>query len=126
MQKKESKTRPQKAVSMPMVNPNAAGIDVGDMLLSVAVPPGRDEKTVREFKAFTEDLHSIAEWLQECKIETVALESTGVYWKNIYSVLVQYGFDVQLVNARHTKNVSGRKTDESDAMWIQRLHSCGL
>jgi hypothetical protein len=64
--------------------------------------------------------------LKECDIETVAMESTGVYWKSLFTVLVQDGFEVYLVNARHTKNVTGRKTDESDAMWIQKLHSCGL
>ncbi len=115
-----------KELSISIIHQNAAGIDVGDMLLSVAVPPGRDEVCVKEFSAFTEDLHAIARWLQHCKIETVAMECTGVYWKNIYTVLSQYGFEVYLVNARHTRNVSGRKTDEKDAQWIQRLHVCGL
>ena len=94
MQKKEQKSKPRKSVSMPMVNPNAAGNDVGDLLLSVAVPADRDPQSTKEFGAFTSDLHSIAAWLKECRIETVALESTGVYWKNIYSVLTQYGFEV--------------------------------
>ncbi len=126
MQKKESKSKSKKSVSMPMVNPNAAGIDVGDLLLSVSVPVDRDAQSTKEFGAFTSDLHLIANWLKKCRIETVALESTGVYWKNIYTILTQYGFDVCLVNAKYTKNVTGRKTDESDAQWIQRLHSCGL
>jgi transposase len=111
---------------MPLVNPNAAGIDIGDMLLSVAIPEGRAPESVKNFSAFTCDLLSISHWLKENGIETVAMESTGIYWKNLYSVLVQDGFEVYLVNAKHTKNVTGRKTDESDAQWIQRLHSCGL
>jgi transposase len=115
-----------KELSIPIINQNAAGIDVGDLLLSVAVPRGRDEVSVKEFGAFTEDLHAIAQWLQKCRIDSIAMECTGVYWKNIYTVLMQYGFDVALVNARHTRNVSGRKTDEKDAQWIQRLHTCGL
>ncbi len=115
-----------KELSIPIINQNAAGIDVGDLLLSVAVPPDRDEVSVKEFGAFTEDLHAIAQWLKKCRIDTVAMECTGVYWKNIYTVLLQYGFDVALVNARHTRNVSGRKTDEKDAQWIQLLHTCGL
>jgi len=109
-----------------LVNPNAAGIDIGDTLLSVAIPEGRATESVKNFSAFTCDLISISRWLQENGIETVAMESTGIYWKNLYSVLIQDGFEVYLVNAKHTKNVTGRKTDESDAQWIQRLHSCGL
>jgi len=124
MQKK--KQQATKELSIQIINQNAAGIDVGDMLLSVAVPPGRDEVCIKEFGAFTEDLHAIAQWLRQCSIETIAMECTGVYWKNIYTVLIQYGFEVCLVNARHTRNVSGRKTDEKDAQWIQRLHACGL
>lgn len=115
-----------KTLNLPLLNPNAAGIDVGDLLLVVAVPQDRDDQPVREFGAFTSDLHDIARWLKDCKIDTVAIESTGIYWKNLYTILTQYGFEVCLVNARYTKNVSGRKTDESDAQWIQRLHSCGL
>jgi transposase len=120
--KKQSKG----TVAMPLMNPDAAGIDVGDTLLCVAVPEGRDEQRCRNFGAFTSDLQAIAQWLKQCHITTVAMESTGVYWKPLFSVLIQNGFEVYLVNAKHTKNVTGRKTDESDAMWIQRLHSCGL
>ncbi len=125
MQNPKNNKQP-KELSIQIINQNAAGIDIGDMLLSVAVPPGRDEVSVKEFGAFTCDLLAIAQWLKKCNIETVAMEATGVYWKNIYSVLTQHGFDVALVNARHTRNVSGRKTDEKDAQWIQRLHTCGL
>ena len=125
MQKAKNNKQP-KELSIQIINQNAAGIDVGDRLLSVAVPPGRDEVSVKEFGAFTEDLHALAHWLKKCNIETVAMECTGVYWKNIYTVLIQYGFEVYLVNARHTRNVSGKKTDAKDAQWIQRLHTCGL
>lgn len=115
-----------KIVEMTLVHPNAAGIDIGDSVHAVAVPVGRDVESVRIFGAFTCDLEAIIEWLIKCQIETVALESTGVYWKNLFNMLVQSGFEVYLVNARHTRNVTGKKTDESDAAWIQRLHSCGL
>lgn len=123
----KSSTKSKKAVvSMPLINPNAAGIDVGDTLFAVAIPPGRDTVSVREFGAFTCDLRAISAWLKACNIETVAMESTGVYWKQLFSVLTEDGFEVYLVNAKHVKNVTGRKTDQSDAMWIQHLHSCGL
>jgi transposase len=125
MTHKNNNKRPT-TMSLPIVNPDAAGIDVGDMLLCVAVPADRDTVSIREFSAFTTDLYQIAQWLKDCHIRTVAMESTGIYWKNIFSVLVEQDFDVRLVNARHTRNVSGRKTDEKDAQWIQRLHSCGL
>ena len=126
MEKDVEKMKTKGVVAMPLINPNAAGIDVGDTLFAVAVPGGRDTVSVKEFGAFTCDLKAISQWLQQCGIETVAMESTGVYWKSLFSVLVQDGFEVFLVNAKHTKNVTGRKTDESDAQWIQRLHSCGL
>lgn len=126
MNKKLKKGKAKRFVSMPMVNPNAAGIDVGDTMFSVAVPEGRDTVVVKEFGAFTCDLKAISEWLQQCGIETIAMESTGVYWKQLFSVLIQNGFEVNLVNAKSTRNITGRKDDENDAMWIQRLHSCGL
>lgn len=113
-------------VSLPVVNPDAAGIDVAARMHAVAVPPGRDSVNVKEFGAFTEDLILIAEWLKKCKVITVAMESTGVYWRQLYLVLIEHGFEVSLVNARHVKNVTGRKTDMDDAQWIQKLHSCGL
>ena len=72
------------------------------------------------------DLEAIISWLKTCLIETVAMESTGVYWKPLFTMLVRNGFEVYLVNSKHVKNVTGRKTDEDDAMWIQKLHSCGL
>jgi transposase len=114
------------SVQMPIVHPDAAGIDVGDTMHVVAVPWDRDPIRVREFGSYTCDLMEIVAWLKQCRIRTVAMESTGVYWKNLFSVLIQNDFEVYLVNARHTKNVTGRKTDEGDAQWIQKLHSCGL
>ena len=125
-EKKEETKKEKRTVSMSLIHPNAAGIDIGDMLLVAAVPEGRDTECVKSFGAFTCDLRAISQWFKECKIDTVAMESTGVYWKNLYAVLVEDGFEVYLVNAKHTKNVTGRKTDEGDAQWIQRLHSCGL
>lgn len=114
------------AVNMPLVNPNAAGIDIGDTIHAVAVPAGRDEADVRIFGTMTCDLEAIVDWLHQCKVDTVAMESTGVYWKPLFSLLVQSGFEVYLVNAKQVKNVSGRKNDQDDARWIQKLHSCGL
>jgi transposase len=127
---KESANEPNgkrlNVLTMPVVNPDAAGIDVAATMHTVAVRPGADKVSVSEFGAFTEDLYQIAAWLKECQVTTVAMESTGVYWKQLYLVLVEQGFEVALVNAHHVKNVTGRKTDMDDAMWIQKLHSCGL
>ncbi len=111
---------------MAVVNPNAAGIDVGDTIHAVAVPPNRDEKAVRLFGTMNSDLESIVKWLQECGITTIAMESTGIYWKALFNYLIRFGFEVLLVNAKHVRNVRGKKTDEGDAEWIQKLHSCGL
>src|SRR5205823_562326 len=86
----------------------------------------RDKEPVRSFGAFTCDLQAIVQWLKQCHIDTVAMESTGVYWKPLYALLITEGFEVYLVNAKQTKNVSGRKNDMSDAAWIQMLHTCGL
>ncbi len=116
----------QEEVHLQVIRPNAAGIDIGDTMHAVAVPPGRDKEPVRSFGAFTVDLKAIVQWLKQCLIDTVAMESTGVYWKPLYALLIAEGFEVYLVNAKQTKNVSGRKTDMSDAAWIQMLHCCGL
>ena len=113
--------------SLPLIHPNAAGIDVGAKEHVVAVPCDRDPQPVRTFQAFTPDLHELAAWLKRCGIETVALESTGIYWLSLYEVLEQHGLEVRVVNARHVKNVPGRtKTDVLDCQWIQKLHSFGL
>jgi transposase len=123
---KSKKTKAKNVIQMPIVNPYSAGIDISDKEHVVAVSEGLATERVRSFGTMTCDLAKIIKWLQECEIETVAMESTGVYWKPLFSMLVRNGFEVYLVNASHVKNVTGRKTDESDAMWIQKLHSCGL
>jgi transposase len=112
--------------ALEQINLNAAGIDIGAEEIFVAVPQGRDEATVRGFATFTADLHQIADWLAACRIETVAMESTGIYWIPLYEILEARGFDVNLVNARHVKNVSGRKSDVLDCQWLQQLHTYGL
>jgi len=108
------------------INRNAAGVDCGSEAHYVAVPSERDPEPVHSFKTFTTDLHRLADWLEVCKIKTVAMESTGVYWIPIFEILEERGFEVVLVNARHIKNVPGRKTDVLDCQWIQELHSVGL
>jgi len=108
------------------INRNAAGIDCGSEAHYVAVPPERDAEPVRSFKTFTADLYRLADWLEACKVKTVAMESTGVYWIPIFEILEERGFEVVLVNSRHIKNVPGRKTDVLDCQWIQELHSVGL
>lgn len=124
--KTAKKTESKNIVEMLLVNPYAAGIDVSDKEHVIAVPEGADTQRVKKFGAMTCDLTLIIAWLVHCKIKTVAMESTGVYWKPLFSMLVRHGFEVYLVNSKHVKNVTGRKTDEDDAMWIQKLHSCGL
>lgn len=109
-----------------VIQPNAAGIDIGAREIYVAVPEDRDERPVRRFESFTEDIHKAAKWLRSNDIESIAMESTGVYWIPVYQILDSYGFDVFLVNARHVKNVPGRKTDVKDSQWLQYLHSVGL
>lgn len=108
------------------INHNAAGIDCGSAEHYVAVPVDRDPESVRRFKTFTADLHRLADWLVSCRIETVAMEATGVYWIPIYEILVACGIEVFLVNARHVKNVPGRKSDVTDCEWLRELHSVGL
>jgi len=112
--------------SFSMINKDAAGIDIGSGEHWVAVPEDRDEEPVRCFGCFTADLHAMARWLKECGVTTVAMESTGVYWIPCYQILEEHGFEVKLVNARHVKNVPGRKSDVSDCQWLQRLHTYGL
>jgi transposase len=109
-----------------IVNPNAAGIDVGNASHFVAVPPDRDPQPVREFGFWTADLHKMAEWLVACRIDTVVLQSTGVYWIPLYDILEKHGLRVVLVNAQHTKNVPGRKTDVQECQWLMKLHTYGL
>jgi transposase len=120
--------RPKKKVqTQPVVfQPDSAGIDIGATELFVAVPPDRAEESVRSFGAFTADLHALAEWLSACRIKSVVMESTGVYWIPVFQILETRGFEVCLINARHVKNVPGRKTDVLDCQWLQYLHSVGL
>src|SRR5438876_1004754 len=108
------------------LNPNAAGIDCGSAMHYVAVAPDRDATPVRAFTTFTTDLHRLADWLTACGVTTVAMESTGVYWIPLYEILEARDLEVVLVNARHVKNVPGRKTDVVDCQWLQELHSVGL
>ena len=108
------------------VNLNAAGIDVGASSHFVAVSANRAEPPVQEFAAFTADLYRLADWLAECGVETVVMESTGVYWIPLFGVLEERGFQVMLVDPRRIKNVSGRKTDVLDCQWLQQLHTYGL
>jgi transposase len=112
--------------ALEQINMNAAGIDIGAEEVYVAVPPGRDEESVLTFPTFTADLYRLADWLKVCGIDTVAMESTGVYWIPVFEILEDRGFQVFLVNARHLKNVSGRKSDVLDCQWIQQLHTYGL
>jgi transposase len=109
-----------------ILNLNAAGIDIGSKEHYVAVPEGRAKESVKCFKSFTQNLHELAKWLKACKIDSVVMESTGVYWYHLYTILLDYDFEVLLVNAYHVKNVPGRKSDVSDARWLQQLHSYGL
>ena len=117
--------RRKKAV-LELAHPNAAGIDIGSASHFVAVPADRDDEPVREFKSFTDDLNSLADWLLTCEVDTVAMESTGVYWIPLFELLESRGFTVYLVNARHVKNVSGRNSDVLDCQWLQQLMSYGL
>jgi transposase len=127
---KEKKSLRKKEMKLPRhlehINRYAAGIDIGSRSHFVAIPEGVDEKPVREFSTFTGDLERLAEWLISCKITTVAMESTGVYWIPVFEILERHGLEVKLVNARHVKNVPGRKSDVLDCQWLQQLHTYGL
>lgn len=109
-----------------VMHPHAAGIDVGNSVHYVAVRPDRDPDSVRRFDCFTADLHRLADWLQHCGVTTVALQSTGVYWIPLYEILDARGLEVYLVNARHTKNLPGRKSDVQESQWLLKLHTYGL
>src|ERR1700741_3372617 len=109
-----------------VAHPQAAGSDVGNGAHYVAVRPDRDPQPVRRFECFTADLHRLANWLQSCGVKTVAMQSTGVYWIPLYEILEDRGFEVFLVNARHTKNLPGRKSDVQESQWLLKLHTYGL
>src|SRR5882724_456706 len=128
--RKKSKLQSFNVQSLPKhlqhINLDAAGIDIGSERHMVAVPEGRDAVSVREFGTFTADLQALADWLQQCGVTTVAMESTGVYWIPLYEILEQRGFEVYLVDARHTKNLPGRKSDVQESQWLLKLHTHGL
>lgn len=116
----------QTSQGLSLIHDRAAGIDIGSTFHVVAIPPELDAEPVRTFGTFTQELHRLAEWLVRHGITTVAMESTGVYWVAVFEILEDHGIDAQLVNARETKAVPGRKTDVNDAQWLQKLHACGL
>lgn len=127
MAKTRQKKKSKSIKMLQQIHPDAAGIDVGATAIYIAIPDdNRAPETVRCYDTFTQDLHKAAKWLQSCKIKSVAMESTGVYWIPVFQILEAYGLDVLLVNARHVKNVPGRKTDVQDCQWLQYLHSVGL
>ena len=118
--------RSRKSRDFSTVHPAAAAIDIGATIHVAAVGPDRDMEPVRTFRTFTDDLHRLADWFAGCGIKTVVMESTGVYWIPVFEILEQRGFEVMVVNARDAKHVPGRKTNVSDAQWLQRLHEYGL
>lgn len=126
---KKNRGQPRQAVkldSLKQINLNAAGLDIGSAEIWGCVPEDRDRHPVRVFQTFTIDLYALADWLTRCGVDTVAMESTGVYWIPTYEILEERGFEVYLVNARHIQNVPNKKTDVLDCQWIQQLHTYGL
>src|SRR5246127_1203704 len=113
-------------LSLEVIHPDAAGIDIGNESHYVAVPPNRDSQPVRRFGCTTAELKAMAAWLQQCRMRTVAMQSTGVYWIALYDILEQAGLEVYLVNARETKNLPGRKSDVQESQWLMKLHTYGL
>jgi transposase len=118
--------RKRRATALKRINRSSAGIDCGASHHYVAVFPQRDRESVRRFETFTDGLNQLADWLESCGVKTVAMEATGVYWLPVYEILEERGVEVLLVNARHVKNVPGRKSDVSDCEWLRDLHSVGL
>src|ERR1700694_1801308 len=112
--------------SLEMIHPDAAGIDIGNESHYVAVPPTRDSQPVRRFGCTTAELKALANWLKQCAIRTIAMQSTGVYWVAVYDILEEAGLEVYLVNARETKNLPGRKSDVQESQWLMKLHTYGL
>lgn len=113
-------------VSLEVVHPAAAGIDIGNESHYAAVPPNVDSEPVRRFGCTTAELRALADWLKQCRIRTIAMQSTGVYWIAVYDILEEAGFEVYLVNARETKNLPGRKSDVQESQWLMKLHTYGL
>lgn len=116
----------QSTHGLPIIHQRAAGVDIGSRFHVVAVPTDLTDEPVQTFQAFTADIQRMANWLLAIGIETVAMESTGVYWVPVFEVLESAGLDVIVANARVTRSVPGRKSDVNDAQWLQRLHACGL
>jgi hypothetical protein len=120
-QKRETMRKVQSQdLSLEVIHPDAAGIDIGNESHYVAVPPDRDEQPVRCFRCTTAELKAMAAWLKQCRIRTVAMQSTGVYWIAVFNVLEQAGLEVYLVNARDTKNLPGRKSDVQESQWLMK------
>src|SRR6476620_2907494 len=113
-------------ISLEVIHPDAAGIDIGNESHYVAVPRSRDNQPVRCFACTTAELKAMADWLKQCGIRTVAMQSTGVYWIAVYEILEHAGLEVYLVNARETKNLPGRKSDVQESPWLMKLHTYGL
>jgi transposase len=113
-------------LNLEVVHPDAAGIDIGNESHYVAVPPTRDSEPVRRFGCTTAELKQMADWLKQCAIRTIAMQSTGVYWIAVYDILEEAGLEVYLVNARETKNLPGRKSDVQESQWLMKLHTYGL
>src|SRR5215472_1644021 len=113
-------------LSLEVIHPDAAGIDIGNESHYASVPPDRDNQPVRCFGCTTAELRAMAAWLKQCGIRTVAMQSTGVYWVAVFDILEQAGFEVYLVNARETKNLPGRKSDVQESQWLMKLHTYGL
>jgi transposase len=127
MKKKNRKRR--KAVNLDVlkqIRPNAAGIDIGDEDIWASVPEDRDQEPVKCFGTFTRDLHELVHWLIQCGIETVAMESTGIYWIPLFEMLESNRIEVYLVNPNHVKNIAGKKDDIEDCQWLRQLHTYGL
>lgn len=122
----KNKFSSESSTSLPQINVDAAGIDIGAVNHWVSVPEDRDEESVRSFGCFTADLYALADWLEKCSIKTVAMESTGVYWIPLFQILETRGFEVKLVNAHNVKTVPGRKSDVLDCQWLRKLHTYGL
>ena len=124
--KAKAKLKVKLVENLEPVDRDAAGLDIGASEIYVAVPPDRSNESVRVFPTFTADLYALAEWLTQCGIRSVAMESTGIYWIPIYEILEAKGFDVRLVNAHHVHQTGSPKTDILDCQRIQQLHSYGL
>jgi transposase len=113
-------------LSLEVVHPDAAGIDIGNESHYVAVPPTRESHPIRRFGCTTAELKQMADWLKQCAVRTIVMQSTGMYWIAVYDILEEAGFEVYLVNARETKNLPGRKSDVQESQWLMKLHTYGL